>query len=405
MLSQASCSLFSHLNTRCSRIYKARTIAILSTLPAMATFFDPHGSSNILHSASGSYHKLKDDYLVEVESIPLTSRSDLSQDVPEDRKDSYDSVIPASDKFVVTTGWSLSLIILLFNGLVSICWGIALFIFSLGVVPISYELSEIGKEHPDVTNTIIAFVAAISTMHISYIIQQIPAHYSHCLLVDGFTLGHLRWMQGVQQLSIFTRFPDREGGGKITRFFTKKQIFWLATYFGIAFHTSSLVAILQPSKDFMLPLFFYGLQSQEIFYKGVLFDDPVPCGQNLANLTLGTDPFLSEDQQRIVDWYSFNIGTMLANYGGTFLSRSETRNRAFKASGYYQSKSTVTPRHVSEAGSIGRTATHMEPLGGSRTDSNRSQASYSMHLARRTTPIKVHQSGSPSSQTDRYLRW
>lgn len=214
------------------------------------TFFNPRRSSDAQYSTSGTYHKLKDDCTVEVESVPLTSLNDFSQGSSADRKDGHDRVISTSDssKFIITTGWTLSLLILLLNGIISICWGIALFIFSLGVVPIYYNLSNLGQEHRDITNTIIAFVAAISTMHISYIVQQIPAHYSHCLLVDGFTLGHLRWMQGVQQISIFTRFPNRKGGGKLTRFFTRKQIFWLVTYFGIAFHTSSLVAILQPGE-------------------------------------------------------------------------------------------------------------------------------------------------------------
>ncbi|KAH9481750.1 hypothetical protein JR316_0006277 [Psilocybe cubensis] len=267
----------------------------------MVTFLQSHRHPDALYSTSGPYHKLKDEISAEAESVPLTSFDSISRASPGERKDSHFTSTSASDsnKFVVTTGWTFSLCILLLNGIISTCWGIALFIFSLGVVPIYYNLSLLGKQHPDVTNIVIALVAAISTMHISYIVQQIPAHYSHCLLVDGFTLGHIRWMQGVQQVSIFTRFPDRKNGGRFTRFFTRKQIFWLVAYFGIAFHTSSLVAILQP----------------EIFYKNVMFNDAIPCGLSLNNLTLERDPFLSDDQQEIVDSFSFNIGTMLINYG------------------------------------------------------------------------------------------
>jgi len=148
----------------------------------------------------------------------------------------------------VTTGWNKSLIILLLNAIVAFLWGIALFIFMTGVVPIAYSLSNTyGRNHPEITNVIVATVASTTTLHITFIIEKIADEYAHHIVVEGFTLEKLKWLKGVESQSLFTQFPDIKGRGKFSRFLTRRQWLWLVAYGGLFLHTTSLTAILQPS--------------------------------------------------------------------------------------------------------------------------------------------------------------
>jgi len=169
------------------------------------------------------------------EAIPLTSLTDAQE--PQ-----YDSRLD----FTITTGWDFPLLSLLFHALIAFHWGVALFIFALGVVPVDWNLSQLGRDRPGITNTLVSLVAALSTMYVRYVVQQTLEQYSRCLIVQGFTLGHLRWMQGVRELSLFTHFPRR--AGMFPAWFPWMKIVWIVAYIGIVLHTASLVAILQPSE-------------------------------------------------------------------------------------------------------------------------------------------------------------
>ena len=147
--------------------------------------------------------------------------------------------------FSISTGWTLPLYWLLFNGLISFFWGAALVVFALGVVPIDWEISERAKHFPETTNFVVAQVASLATLHVTYIFQDVLENYSHVLAVDGFSLGQMRWMQGVKEMSIWTRFPARRSGGRLV-WWSKKRMLWVLIYLIFLGYTSSLVAILQP---------------------------------------------------------------------------------------------------------------------------------------------------------------
>lgn len=146
--------------------------------------------------------------------------------------------------YTITTGWNLSLIGLLINGLISFCWGVALAIFASGVVPVTWAVSQYGKSHQEITNVIITLVATASTTHIKYTTQAVLLHYSQYVLVDGFTVGQLAWMQGIKEWSLFTDF--KSGSRKMSEAWNKR-VAWLVIYAGMAVHSASVVSILQPS--------------------------------------------------------------------------------------------------------------------------------------------------------------
>ncbi|KAF9564374.1 hypothetical protein CPC08DRAFT_760196 [Agrocybe pediades] len=239
------------------------------------------------------------------ETLPLSllNQQDRANDHKGiDPEDFVDATSRRSSKslldFTVTTGWNFPVLYLLLHGLVAFCWGIALFIFALGVVPVYWGLSQAGKTHPGITNTLVSLVAALSTTHIRYVLQLTLEQYSRRLVVVGFTIAHLRWMQGVRELSLFTKFPLPKRGGRFA-WFPWKRMVWIITYTGIILHTSSLVAILQP----------------QVFFKHKVYDDAVPCGVDASDLTLDVNPLLAQEDQDFMDSFSFNIGRQLPIYG------------------------------------------------------------------------------------------
>ncbi|KAF6746792.1 hypothetical protein DFP72DRAFT_922295 [Ephemerocybe angulata] len=120
-------------------------------------------------------------------------------------------------------------------------------------------------------------------------------------------------MQGVNALSLFTEFPDRTGArrrsegrgrlalwwGSISRFCSKKRLGWYVLWMGLALHTTSIVAILQPEKS----------------YKSKIYNDPIPCAaKSTTVLTLDREEYLSWVQQTAIDKFSFDIGLQFGNY-------------------------------------------------------------------------------------------
>ena len=155
--------------------------------------------------------------------------------------------------YTITTGWNASLIFLSINGLISFCWGVALAIFASGVVPVTWVVSQYGETHLEITNVFITLVATASTTHLKYTTQAVLLHYSQYVLVDGFTVGQLAWMQGIKEWSLFTDFKF---ASRKKREAWKKRVAWLVIYAGMAGHSASVVSILQPSTscNFLTPI-------------------------------------------------------------------------------------------------------------------------------------------------------
>jgi len=133
------------------------------------------------------------------------------------------------------------------NGIVSLLWGIALAVFSSGVVPVTWVISQYGKKHPEIINTITALIGTASTTHLTYTFQGILEHYSYYVLVDGFTLRQLNWMQGVKEWSFFTVLQFESYW---------KRLVWLVIYLSMALHSASVVSVLQPSMSYNFLIFF-----------------------------------------------------------------------------------------------------------------------------------------------------
>ena len=208
----------------------------------------------------------------------------------------------------ITTGWSASSLYLLANGIVSLLWGITLVIFSLGIVPVDWVISQYGRHHPEIINALVTLIATASTTHVKYTFQGILDHYSYYVLVDGFTLKQLTWMQGIKEWSSFTAFESQ-----------KKRIAWLVLYTGMAFHSASVVSILQPSMSYTSltspSILIYELCA-DTFYKTFPYDDPIPCGIDPSNLSLDVADNLPQDIQLQIDQLSYGVGLQFGDYVG-----------------------------------------------------------------------------------------
>ena len=152
------------------------------------------------------------------------------------------------NNYTITSGCNGSLIFLFINGLISLLWGVALAIFASGSVPVTWTISQYGKSHLEITNVLVTLVATAATTHLKYISQTVIQHYSQYVLVDGFTVRQLAWMQGIMEWSLFT--PLKFGSWK-------KRVAWLVIYAGMALHSASIVSILQPSSSYTFLILSY----------------------------------------------------------------------------------------------------------------------------------------------------
>ena len=287
-----------------------------------------------------SYSAQLDNKSPDVESIPLAEYVD--RDIVERR--TSESKSAGRSGFV---GWMESwtglegpFIWLLFNGIVSFCWGIALAIFAAGLVPITWALSNFARVHDsdaDWTNEIVALVGSFATMHVTYVLQLALELYSHIILAGEFTLKDLKWMQGVNEVTLFAEFPDRPGGpprvenphgigqrirgwwGAFYRWADNRRLAWIVIYLGLALHATSVVSILQPG----------GFTSQqscgcfsphlhliraEEYWQHVVFNDPIPCG--VAPDRVSFDTLFDGTTQIVLDKLSLDVGIQLGSYVG-----------------------------------------------------------------------------------------
>ena len=182
-----------------------------------------------MSSVSDSYNKQGLDH---PPSLPLTSHSDARDQLPP-RKPTLD--------FQLVTGIDRGLGVLFLNGLITVCWGIALVAFQTGNVPIAWNLSQYGQRHRGITNVIVTGVATVSTSHLQFTIQNTVREYSALLVYQGFTLRRWAWIQEFARGSILPPFT-----------WWRHPVawpMWLLVYGLMAAHSASLVAILQPRKS------------------------------------------------------------------------------------------------------------------------------------------------------------
>src|SRR5260370_39508472 len=115
-----------------------------------------------------------------------------------------DATAPQTDSGI---DWGLRLLFL--NGLITVCWGIALIAFQTGHVPISWNLSQYGQHHRGITNVVVTGVATVSTSHLQFTVRNTVREYSALLVCQGFTLRRWAWIQEFARGSIRPPFERR----------------------------------------------------------------------------------------------------------------------------------------------------------------------------------------------------
>jgi hypothetical protein len=105
------------------------------------------------------------------------------------------------------TGWDRSSSLLLIDCIVATLWATALLIFAVGVVPITWGISQWGQAHLPIVEFVVTVVATLTTTHTKRLIQSIVSALAEIRLVTGFTLRQVTWMQGVLEWDLFARFP------------------------------------------------------------------------------------------------------------------------------------------------------------------------------------------------------
>ncbi|KAJ7064035.1 hypothetical protein C8F01DRAFT_1081411 [Mycena amicta] len=188
------------------------------------------------------------------------------------------------------------LLFLLANGILAVLWGIALAIFTTGVITISWNLSQYGAQHEGITNVVITGVSTLATAHLRYMIQNAAREYAAVMLYEGFTLRKWKWMQGFAKGSIWPpfKFPWRKHQFP---WIVWPWIVWLVVNGSMAGHSASLAAILQP----------------EPFFDHVWFNDLMPCGVNDSALNFDLSQ-VSSDALAQLDQASLSMGVQLGTF-------------------------------------------------------------------------------------------
>jgi hypothetical protein len=132
-------------------------------------------------------------------------------------------------------GFDRSLFFLLVNGGLSTAWGIALLVFATGVVPITWGISQYGRQHLALTNVIVTGIATLATAHLQYTARNAAEMHATMRLSEGVPLIAWGWLQGVAAGEIWPPLQSIWTWGV-----------WLLVFGGMAGHSASIVAILQP---------------------------------------------------------------------------------------------------------------------------------------------------------------
>ena len=193
---------------------------------------------------------------------------------------------PQDVPIILTTGWDRSLLFSLFLCIVATLWGTALVIFSTGVVFVRWSVSLWGQSHPNLINVIVTVIATLSTAQLKLVIQRVASHLAEVLVVSGFTLRSLSWIQGIKEWRLWTHLPKRW------------RPVWLLAYVAMALHSASVVAIMQPV----------------VFVRHIFFGDIVPCGVPPGALTLFPTSSLSSQELATLDHSAYAVGLQLGGY-------------------------------------------------------------------------------------------
>ncbi|KAF8206840.1 hypothetical protein K438DRAFT_449066 [Mycena galopus ATCC 62051] len=198
---------------------------------------------------------------------------------------------PVKQRFV--KGFDVALFLLLVHGGITVAWGAALMVFSTGIVPINWGLSQYGQLHPGITNVVVTGVATLSTTYLKVTVQYAAEEYAAMQLYEGLTLRKWSWLQGIAMVQTWPPFRLRQKS-------TWAWVAWLVMFGSMAGHSASIVAILQP----------------QTFFDHVPFDDnAIPCGSDPASLSLNATCAVQAE----MDQYAFNIGLQFLNYCGTLV--------------------------------------------------------------------------------------
>jgi hypothetical protein len=135
----------------------------------------------------------------------------------------------------VVSGFDLGLFFLLANGGLCVAWGAALAVFTTGVVTIKWGMSKYGQQHPGLTNVLVTGLATLSTTHLKYTVRHATQEYAAMRLSAGIPLPTWSWLQWVAGPEIWP--PSRRWWGWSG---------WILLFVGMAGHSASIVAILQP---------------------------------------------------------------------------------------------------------------------------------------------------------------
>lgn len=204
------------------------------------------------------------------------------------------------------TGWDRPIIFLFLHVVADLLWGIALTVFATGIVAVPWTLSQWGMRHTAVVNVLVTVVATVSTTHVQYVVVSLVEVYATARVVKGFTLVELQIFQSVKQWQIWPPFTD-----------IKRRLIWLLLYGGMALHSASIVAIMQPQS----------------YVQNVAFNDSVPCAVDPDSLTLDPSPHIAPILQSSMDQASYGIGLQLGNYYGETLDHIPSSMLKWRRSG------------------------------------------------------------------------
>ncbi|KAJ6526305.1 hypothetical protein B0H19DRAFT_1197168 [Mycena capillaripes] len=193
----------------------------------------------------------------------------------------------------LTSGFDLSLFFLLVNGGASTAWGVALAVFATGVVPVTWSISQYGRQHPGLTNVIVTGIATLATAHLQYTVRHAAQEHATMRLYEGLPLLTWGWLQAAAAGDIWPPLQSKWMWGG-----------WLLLFVGMAGHSASIVAILQPQS----------------WFDHIHFNDPTPCGVDPTRLTLNSN-FTA---QPAMDQGAFRIGLQLGNYGDQIAANTTT---------------------------------------------------------------------------------
>ncbi|KAF8199369.1 hypothetical protein K438DRAFT_1966574 [Mycena galopus ATCC 62051] len=209
--------------------------------------------------------------------------------------------LSGTQEFTAETNWFL-----LSLGIVSLLWGLALMLFALGFVPIAWSISQRGLQNPAMVNVIVNGVSTLSTAQLFWTILVAAKHSTQIALHDGI---HLRKWHRMQKFAEKSFWPPRT---------CSFWLQWIVAFQFLVANGMSVTAILQPVS----------------FYQHVLFNDSIPCGIDLADLSFSSNLTV----QPALDEVSFQIGLQLGNYynqvGGDVVTAVAGRRYAKDNFGY-----------------------------------------------------------------------